>query len=76
MREREEKKPVRIDLKAAVQGLAAEGPHVLRFTLKAGEAEAVARPAELLAALFGAEFVKPGVARLVRESVIFGAPRA
>jgi radical SAM-linked protein len=44
IREREGKKPVRIDLKAAVQGLMAEGPHLLRFTLRAGEAEAVARP--------------------------------
>ena len=76
MRDRgEDKKPVRIDLKAGVDGLVADGPHGLRFTLKAGEAEAVARPAELLTALFGAEASRPGVARLVRESVIFGAPR-
>jgi hypothetical protein len=74
VREREGKTPVRLDLKAAVQGLAAEGPHVLRFTLRAGEAEAVARPVELLTALFGAECVKPGIARLVRENVVFGAP--
>jgi hypothetical protein len=29
----------------------------------------------LLTALFGAESVRPGVARLVREKVVFGAPR-
>jgi radical SAM-linked protein len=75
LREREGKRPVRIDLKAAAFDLAADGPRGLRFTLKAGEAEAVARPAELLTALFGAESVRPGVARLVREKVVFGAPR-
>ena len=37
-------------------------------------AAAVARPSELLGELFGADFVKPGVARLVRENVVFGAP--
>ncbi|MGZ6142061.1 MAG: TIGR03936 family radical SAM-associated protein, partial [Myxococcales bacterium] len=74
VREREGKKPIVIDLKKAVDGLAASGPAEVTFRLKAGEAEAVARPSELLAALFGAEFVKPGVARLVRESVVFGAP--
>jgi radical SAM family uncharacterized protein/radical SAM-linked protein len=76
LREREGKRPVRIDLKAAALGLAADGPRGVRFTLKAGEAEAVARPAELLAALFGAESVRPGVARLMREKVVFGAPAA
>jgi radical SAM-linked protein len=74
VREREGKTPVRIDLKAAVQGLIAETSQQLRFTLRAGEAGAVARPVELLTALFGADCVKPGVARLVRESVVFGAP--
>ena len=44
------------------------------FTLKAGETEAVARPSELLERLFGAEFVQPGTARLIRESVVFGPP--
>jgi radical SAM-linked protein len=76
LREREGKKPVQIDLKSAVHGLAASGPRELRFTLRAGETEAVARPSELLTALFGAEWVKPGVARLVRENAIFGAPAA
>jgi hypothetical protein len=28
----------------------------------------------LLSALFGPEWVKPGVARIVRENVVFGAP--
>ena len=32
------------------------------------EQDAVARPSELLAALFGSEIVKPGLTRLVRES--------
>ena len=76
LREREGRPPARIDLKAAVDGLAASGPAEITFRLKAGEAEAVARPSELLSALFGAEFVKPGVARLVRESVVFGVPAA
>jgi hypothetical protein len=74
LRQREGKKPVRIDIKAALTGLAAEGPCDLGFTLRAGEAEATARPAELLAALFGEEWARPGVAHLVRESVAFGAP--
>ena len=74
VREREGKQPVRINLKAAVDGLSADGPNALRFTLRAGATEAVARPSELLTALFGAEFVQPGIARLVRESVIFGPP--
>jgi radical SAM family uncharacterized protein/radical SAM-linked protein len=74
LREREGKRSIQIDLKAAVHGLAATGPRELRFTLRAGEMEAVARPAELLAALFGAEWTKPGVARLVRENAVFGAP--
>jgi radical SAM family uncharacterized protein/radical SAM-linked protein len=72
LREREGKQPVRIDLKAAVDGLTAPGAREIRFTLRAGESEAVARPAELLAALFGAECTRPGVARLVRENVVFG----
>jgi radical SAM-linked protein len=74
LREREGKRSIQIDLKAAVHGLAATGPRELRFTLRAGEMEAVARPAELLAALFGAEWTKPGVARLVRENAVFGVP--
>ena len=74
VRERDGKPPQRIDLKAALGSIEAVGARELRFTLRAGEAEATARPAELLAHLFGAEWVKPGVARLVREGVIFGAP--
>jgi len=74
LREREGKQPVAIDLKKAVDGLAANGPRELRFTLRAGESEAVARPAELLAALFGADLTRPGVSRLVREAVVFGEP--
>jgi radical SAM-linked protein len=76
VREREGKQPVRIDLKRAVEGLTATGAREIRFTLRAGETEAVARPSELLAALFGAEATRPGVARIVRESVIFGTPAA
>jgi radical SAM-linked protein len=76
LREREGKRPVRVDLKKSVDGLVAEGPREIRFTLRAGEQEAVARPSELLAALFGSEIVKPGVTRLVRESVVFGPPQA
>ena len=74
-REREGKDPVEIDLRKSVTDLRATGPRALRFTLKAGESEAVARPSELLEHLFGKEHVQPGVARLVREEVIFGAPR-
>jgi radical SAM family uncharacterized protein/radical SAM-linked protein len=74
LREREGKQPVRIDLRKGVEGLAASGPREIRFTLRAGESEAVARPAELLAALFGPELTRPGVARIVRESAIFGTP--
>ena len=74
MREREDKAPLRIDLKAAVDGLRADGPRELRFKLRAGEASATARPSELLSALFGPEWVKPGVARIVREDVVFGTP--
>jgi radical SAM family uncharacterized protein/radical SAM-linked protein len=75
-REREGKQPIRIDLKRSIDNLAASGPREIRFTLKAGEAEAVARPAELLAELFGAEHVRPGAATLIRESVVFGEPRS
>ncbi|HTO99706.1 MAG TPA: TIGR03960 family B12-binding radical SAM protein [Myxococcales bacterium] len=74
LREREGKKPVRIDLRKGVEGLFASGPREIRFTLRAGENEAVARPSELLTALFGPELTRPGVARIVRESAIFGAP--
>ncbi|HUJ26409.1 MAG TPA: hypothetical protein VLW85_10340, partial [Myxococcales bacterium] len=75
LREREGKQPVEIDLGKAVADLRAAGPNVLRFTLRAGQSEAVARPSELLGALFGEEHVRPGVARLVRENVVFGPPR-
>src|SRR6266850_1695264 len=74
LREREGKDPVRIDLKSAVHALSAGGPREVRFTLRAGETQATARPSELLAALFGADWVKPGVARIIREEVVFGAP--
>ena len=74
VRVREGKPSQHIDLKAAVSKLSAAGPREVRFTLRAGEGEATARPGELLSALFGADWVKPGVARLVRENVVFGAP--
>jgi radical SAM family uncharacterized protein/radical SAM-linked protein len=74
LREREGKRPVRVDLKKSVHGLVAESECEIRFTLRAGEPEAVARPSELLEALFGADMVKPGVARLIRENVVFGSP--
>ena len=74
LRDREGKPPVRIDLKAAVHALVASGPRELRFTLRAGETHASARPSELLAELFGPEWVKPAVARIVREEVVFGPP--
>jgi len=76
LREREGKRPVRVNLKTSVEGLQAAGAREIRFTLRAGEPEAVARPSELLTALFGADMVKPGVARLVRENVVFGPPAA
>ena len=76
MREREGKQPVRIDLKKSVDCLVAENAREIRFTLRAGENEAVARPSELLAALFGTELTRPGVARIVRENAIFGIPAA
>ena len=76
LREREGKRPVRVDLKTSVDGLVADGPREIRFTLRAGEPEAVARPSELLSALFGEELVRPGVTRLIRESVVFGPPAA
>ncbi len=76
LRAREGKQPVRIDLRTSVASLAAMGPREIRFTLRAGESEAVARPSELLAALFGAELTRPGVARIVRENAIFGTPAA
>jgi hypothetical protein len=44
LREREGKDPLRIDLKAAVREIRAEGSRSLRFTLRAGEAQATARP--------------------------------
>ena len=54
----------------------AAGPREIRFTLRAGANDAVARPSELLSALFGAELTRPGVARIVRENAIFGTPAA
>jgi radical SAM family uncharacterized protein/radical SAM-linked protein len=71
VREREGKVPLRIDLKAAVQEIRSQGPHSLRFTLRAGETQATARPYELLGAIFGAEWVKPGLTRIVRENALF-----
>jgi radical SAM-linked protein len=76
MREREGKQPVRIDLKKSIDRLAAAGPREIRFTLRAGENDAVARPSELLAALFGPELTRPGVARIIREDALFGTPAA
>src|SRR5256885_704941 len=76
LRAREGKQPVRIDLKKSVDRLVAENAREIRFTLRAGENEAVARPGELLAALFGTELTRPGVARIVRENAIFGVPAA
>ena len=76
LRAREGKQPVRIDLKKSVDRLVAENAREIRFTLRAGENEAVARPSELLAALFGTELTRPGVARIVRENAIFGVPAA
>src|SRR4051812_28213764 len=76
VREREGKRPITIDLKKAVEGLTAEDGRALRFTLRAGENEAVARPSEILSALFGAEWTRPGVARIVRERALFGPPLA
>src|SRR5439155_11994022 len=76
VREREGKDPVSIDLKSAVHSLAAESPRELRFTLRAGANHATARPSELLSALFSPEWVKPGVARIVRENVVFGPAAA
>ncbi|MFL5362590.1 MAG: hypothetical protein ACJ78U_16635, partial [Myxococcales bacterium] len=62
---------LRIDLKAAVQDIHPQGPRSLRFTLRAGETQATARPYELLGAIFGAEWIKPGVTRIVRENALF-----
>ncbi len=76
LREREGKRPVRVDLKRSVDGLVADGPRRVRFTLRAGEPDAVARPSELLSALFGEDVVRPGVSRLIREGVVFGPPAA
>jgi hypothetical protein len=71
LRQREGKDPLRIDLKAAVQEIRAEGSRSLRFTLRAGETQATARPYELLAAIFGSEWIKPGLTRIARENAIF-----
>jgi len=76
LREREGKKPIAVDLRNAVEGLQATGPREIRFTLRAGGNEAVARPSELLSAIFGAELTRPGVARIVRERALFGTPAA
>ena len=74
VRLREGKTSQRIDLKAALTGLCATSARGLRFTLRAGEADATARASELLAEMFGAEWVKPGVARVLRCAVVFGPP--
>src|SRR5205085_31360 len=76
VREREGKQPVRVDLKKSLDCLVASGPREIRFTLRAGENDAVARPSELLSALFGAELTRPGMARIVRENAVFGTPAA
>jgi radical SAM-linked protein len=74
LREREGKTPVRVDLKASIQRIAATSARELRFTLRAGEKDATARPSEVLAELFGPEAARPGAARIVREEVAFGSP--
>src|SRR2546423_1568619 len=74
LREREGKAPVRVDLKSAVHSLAPAGPRELRFTLRAGGTHPTARPAPLLAPLFGPEGVKPGLAPLVPGNAAFVAP--
>ncbi len=71
---REGKAPAVLDLRAAVLALEAEGESVLRFTLRAGEGEATARPAELLAHLLGEESARAPGLRIVREAAIFGEP--
>ncbi len=89
LRERHEKTAVPVDLRAAVIALllqrpaaaasgasGMESPALLRFTLRAGEGEATARPQELLAQLLGKELSAPGALRIVRESVLFGEPVA
>ena len=73
VREREGKGALRIDVKAAVQEMRPEGPRSLRFTVRAGETQATARPYELLSAIFGAEWVRLGMTRIVRESAVFSA---
>jgi radical SAM-linked protein len=73
-RAREGKSSQAIDLKEAVQRLEAVGPRAVRFTLRAGEEKATARPGELLGWMFGPEATRPGVMRMVREEAIFGAP--
>ena len=73
-REREGKSSQDIDLKEAIQKLEAVGPRSVRFTLRAGEEKATARPGELLGWMFGAEATRPGVLRLLREEAVFGAP--
>src|SRR5205807_718275 len=49
-------------------------PPALLRARRGGETQATARPSELLSALFGPDWIKPGVARIVRENVVFGAP--
>lgn len=70
-RQREGKAPVPVDLRAAVADLRAEGPGAFTFLLRAGQGEVSARPSELLAHLFGAEHVKAGEVRIVREAARF-----
>ena len=70
-REREGKSPVRIDLKGSLSALDATGPRELRFTLRMGQSEATARPAELLSALFGPGLAEPGAAHILRHNALF-----
>ena len=73
-RSREGKSAIAIDLKKSVDGLLAEGPRLLRFILRTGDGEAVARPAELLGAVLGSEMARPGAVRLLRQRAVFEPP--
>jgi radical SAM-linked protein len=70
VREREGKPPQRINLKETVLALEAEGPRRVRFTVRAGEGGATARPSELLCYLFGEASTQPGLASIRREALL------
>ena len=59
-------------MRGIIVSLIADGPRSFRVALRAGENEATARPGEIIGRLLGAEWGRPGVARIVREDVIFG----